>query len=127
MTRQLKNGNSRRTAADRLEQGSRGRMPVVTTEHSLLTSSWTADVETVETAIGRFTTDRSIANDCQVMLFEIAGDAQLHVNVIHERPRTAVRGWAGPGRLPAGCVYNRRFGDTPPNEIIRHIRDMVFA
>ncbi len=101
----------------------------VTTGHSLLTSSWTTDVETVEAAIGRFTADRRLASDCQVILFEIAGDDQLHVNVIHERqhPKVAVRGWSGPGLLPDGCVYNRRFGNATQAQIIRHIREMVFA
>src|SRR5216684_938804 len=56
----------------------------VTTTHKLLTSSWTADVETLETAIGRFTRRRRLANDCQIVFFEIAGDGQLHVNVTHQ-------------------------------------------
>jgi hypothetical protein len=99
----------------------------VTTTHTLLTSSWTADVEALETAIGRFTAHRRLANDCQIVFFEIAGDGQLHVNVTHQYSTMPVRGWAGPARLPGGFVHNRRFGDTPPIQIIRHIRDMVFA
>ena len=99
----------------------------VTTKHKLLTGSWTADVKTLETAIGRFTADRPLAHDCQVVLFEIAGDDELHVNVTHRHRTMAVPGWAGPGRLPEGFVHNRRFGDTPPDQMIRHIRDMVFA
>jgi hypothetical protein len=47
--------------------------------------------------------------------------------VTHQYSTMPVRGWAGPARLPGGCVHNRRFGDTPPIQIIRHIRDMVFA
>ena len=39
----------------------------------------------------------------------------------------AVRGWAGPGRLATGCVYNRRFENGPPEPIIEHIGNMVFA
>lgn len=101
----------------------------VTAAHSLLTSSWTVDVKTLERAIGRFTADRRLASDCQVVLFEIAGDDQLHVNVIHQLgyPRAAVRGWSGPGLLPDGCVYNRRFANVPAAEIAGHIREMVFA
>jgi hypothetical protein len=99
----------------------------VTTTHKLLTRSWTADVEAVETAIGRLTAARPLAHDCHVVLFEIAGDGHLHVNVTHQHPTMPMRGWAGPARLPGGFVHNRRFGDTPPNQIIRHIRDMVFA
>jgi hypothetical protein len=99
----------------------------VRTTHKLLTSSWTADVGTVETAIGRFTARRRLANDCQIVFFEIAGDGQLHVNVTHQYSTMPVSGWAGPARLPGGFVHNRTFGDTPPSQIIRHIRDVVFA
>jgi hypothetical protein len=71
--------------------------------------------------------DRPLTNDCRVVFFEIAGDGQLHVNVTHQHATRAVRGWAGPARLPDGFVHNRRFGDPPPRQIIRHIRNMVFA
>jgi hypothetical protein len=109
------------------EKGGREGAGVVTTRHTLRTKSWTADVETLETAIGRLTVDRPIANDCQVVFFEIAGDDQLHVNVTHQHPTVAVRGWAGPARLPDGFVHNRRFGDTTPTQMIRQIRNMICA
>ena len=100
---------------------------IATTRHKLLTDSWTADVETMETAVGRFSSDRPLLNHCQVVFFEIAGDGDLHVNVTHQHETIPVRGWAGPGRLPAGYVHNRRFGDAPPSAILRHVRDMVYA
>jgi hypothetical protein len=109
------------------ENGAREGAGVVTTRHTLRTSAWTADVQTLETAIGGLTAEHPIANDCQVAFFEIAGDDQLHVNVIHRRPTMAVRGWAGPAKLPEGFVHNRRFGNTTPSRMIRHIREMVFA
>src|SRR5438270_7889164 len=96
----------------------------VTSTHRLLTGSWTVDVETMESAVGRFTVDRPLGNECQVVFFEIAGDNELHVNVTHRRATKAVAGWAGPARLPDGFVNNRRFGGTPPDRIIRHIREM---
>jgi hypothetical protein len=99
----------------------------ITTSHQLLTSSWTADVERVERAISRSAADRPLAANCQVSLFEIAGDSQLHVNVVHHHPTVAVQGWAGPGRLAGTFIHNRRFGDTPPSRMIRQIREMVFA
>src|SRR5688572_8213537 len=99
---------------------------MVTTTRKLLTDSWTADVEALETAVGRFTTDRSLTNDCQVVFFEI-GDGRLHVNVTHRYQTRAVRGWAGPASLREGFVHNRTFGDAPPGEMVRQIRDMVFA
>jgi len=125
-TRHVRSAVPRRTAV-----GARGRhvdrTPAVSTERGLLTDSWTADVNTVETAIREFTADRQLARDCRVVLFEIAGDGDLHVNVFHVRERPAVRGWLGPGHLPTGWVYNRRFGDVPPGDVIRRIREMVFA
>jgi hypothetical protein len=128
MTGRLQNGSRRLKAAGSPEYTRAGRPTAVTTACGLLTTSWSADVETVETAIGKFTAERPLASDCQVVMFEIAGDDQLHVNVVHHLPHTAVvRGWSGPGRVPAGSVYNRRFADTPPSQIIRHIRKMVFA
>ena len=109
------------------EKGGREGAGVVTTRHTLRTSSWTADVETLETAIGQLSVDRPMSNDCQVVFFEIAGDDQLHVNVTHQRPTKSVRGWAGPAALPAGFVHNRRFGNTTPSRMIRQIRDMIWA
>jgi hypothetical protein len=111
----------------RVEYGAGKADTAVTARHALLTSSWTASVEALEREIGRFTAPHPRAPGCQVMLFEIEGDDQLHVNVIHARRRSAVRGWSGPGRVAAGCVYNRRFARTAPARIIRHIREMVFA
>ena len=99
----------------------------VTTEHKLLTGSWTADVEALEAAIGRFAADRPLTNDCRVVFFEIVRDDHLHVNVTHRHRTLAVRGWAGPASVAEGFVHNRTFGDTPPSRIVRHIRDMVFA
>jgi hypothetical protein len=99
----------------------------ITTKHKLLTESWTADVEALETAIRRFKADGPRANDCQVVFFEIVGDAHLHVNVMHKHPTMTVSGWAGPASLPDGFVHNRTFGDMQPSQMIRHIREMVFA
>jgi hypothetical protein len=101
-------------------------MAIATTQ-ALLTGSWTADVETVETAVRRFKADGSTSIDCEVAFFEVARDRHLHVNVTHRHPTKTVRGWAGPANLPRGFVHNRTFGDTQPSRIIRHVRDMVFA
>jgi hypothetical protein len=110
------------------DHGNREGAGVVTTRHTLRTNSWTANVATLETAIARLTADRPLANDCQVVFFEIAGDNELHVNVTHQHPALAVDGWAGPARVPDGFVHNRRFGgDTTPNRMMRYIRDMIFA
>ena len=101
-------------------------MPIKTT-HNLLTDSWTDDVHIVEEAIGRFGASRGVTNDCQVALFEVVRDDQLHVNVTHKYPTRTIPGWAGPAVLRSGFVHNRTFGDTEPSDIIRHIRQMVFA
>lgn len=95
--------------------------------HTLLTDDWTGDVQTIETAIRLFKSERPFVNDCQVVLFEIADDRHLHVNVTHRHPTAGVIGWAGPGSLPEGHVHNRLFGTMAPSRIIRHIHDMVFA
>ena len=99
----------------------------ISARHQLLGNSWTAAVEDLEWAIGRFKADRNRANNCEVVLFEIAGDAHLHCNVTHRHVTKTATGWAGPGEVPDGFVHNRRFGDTSQNDMIRHIRDMVLA
>ena len=99
----------------------------ITARHQLLSHSWTADVEHLESAIGRFKNDRNVANNCEVLFFQIVGDAHLHCNVTHRHATKTVNGWAGPGRVPGGFVHNRRFGGTPQTDMIRHIRDMVCA
>jgi len=100
---------------------------MVKTKHKLITASWTADVEALETGIGRFSEDRTHPNDCEVVFFEIDGDGRLHVNVTHRHQTTTVAGWAGPASLREGFVHNRTFGDTPPGQLLRAIRNMVLA
>ena len=100
---------------------------VVTTTHNLLTDSWTADVEALEAAVEDFDADGTMTNHCHVAFFEIVRDRQLHVNITHKYQTRTVHGWAGPARLPEGFVHNRRFDGSQPAQIIRHIREMVFA
>jgi hypothetical protein len=119
------NGSSRPLASP--HNGRRGGTMAISARHQLLSDSWTADVEDLEGAISRFKSDRNVANNCEVVFFEIVGDGHLHVNVTHRHATKTVSGWAGPGHIPNGFVHNRRFGDTPQNQVIRHIRDMVFA
>lgn len=99
----------------------------ISARHQLLSDSWTADVEDLEWAIGRFKSNSNVANNCEVVLFEIVGDEHLHCNVTHRHATKTITGWAGPGHVPDGFVHNRRFGDTPQHDIVRHIREMVFA
>jgi hypothetical protein len=100
---------------------------MVTTTRNLLTGARKAEVQALESAVSRFTLDRPLRNACEVTFFEIVGDGHLHVNVTHRHQTTAARGWAGPARLPQGFVHNRRFEDTRSDQVIRHIRNMVFA
>jgi hypothetical protein len=99
----------------------------ISARHQLLTDFWAADVESLEWAIARFKADSSVATISDVAFFEIAGDEHLHCNVTHRHATKTVPGWAGPGHVPDGFVHNRRFGDTPHSDIVRQIRDMVFA
>jgi hypothetical protein len=104
-----------------------GGAAAISARHQLLSDSWTADVEALETAIDRFRTDKDLTNHCEVVCFEIAGDGHLHVNVTHRYATQPVKGWAGPGKMADGFVHNRRFADTSQSEMIRHVRNMVFA
>jgi hypothetical protein len=99
----------------------------IRTTQNLLTDSWTANVEEVETAIEHFKSDGTLKNDCHVAFFEIPRDADLHVNVTHKHQTMTASGWIGPAIVPGGFVHNRRFGAAEPTQMIRHIRDMVFA
>jgi hypothetical protein len=109
------------------QNGRRRGAMVISARHQLLSDSWTADVENLEWAIGRFKTDGNVENNCEVVFFEIVGDEQLHCNVTHRHVTKTVSGWAGPGQVHDGFVHSRLFGDTQQNDMIRHIRDMVFA
>lgn len=109
------------------QNGRRGGAMAISARHQPLSDSWTADVEDLEWAIGRFRTGSTVPNNCEVVFFEIAGDGHLHCNVIHRHATKTVTGWAGPGHVPEGFVHNRRFGDMPQKDMIRHIRDMVLA
>jgi hypothetical protein len=114
---------------NRLEttRGRREAPALITTRQALSTGSWTKDVETLESTIGRFDAEGSSTNDCEVAFFELDGDGRLHVNVTHRHRTQAVNGWAGPGSVPNGFVHNRTFGRAKRSEIIGHIRDMIFA
>jgi hypothetical protein len=120
------NGSSRRLASPQNDR--RGWAMGIPASHQLLSNSRrTAEVEKLEAAIGRFKADPDMANHCEVAFFEMVGDEYLHCNVTHRHATKSVTGWAGPGYVAEGFVHNRRFGDTPHKDIIRHIREMVFA
>ena len=103
--------------------GAQGATAISGRSH-LLTDSWTADVQRLEWAIRGFP---DVVNNCDVALFEIDADEHLHCNVTHRHATKTATGWSGPGHVADGFVHNRRFGDTPHNDMVRHIRDMVFA
>jgi len=99
----------------------------LTSTRKLLSASWAADVDAIETAVRRFKNDHPLAGDCSVAFFEIAADEKLHVNVTHRHLTREIRGWAGPANTPDGFVHNRTFADTPTMTIARQVREMVFA
>ena len=101
--------------------------PAITTNQALLTNAWTADVKVLEAALRRCKVEGRLNGRCRVAFFEVAGDSQLHVNVIHPHPTLKIRGWTGPGRTPDGLIHNRTFGRAPRYQILRQIRDMVLA
>jgi hypothetical protein len=93
--------------------------------HTLLTDAWAADVQTLEMGIREFAVPP--AHEYHVALFEMETDSQLHVNVTHREETKPVKGWSGPGVSASGFIHNRRFDSTPTAEILRSIRQMVFA
>jgi hypothetical protein len=109
------------------QSGLRRGATAVSARHILLSDSWTAQVAALEAAIGHFKPDVHSKNRCEVVFFEIPGDDHLHVNVTHRYATKVVSGWAGPGSIPDGFVHSRTFGDMPQKEMMRHIRDMVYA
>ena len=119
------NGSSGRLASS--QNGRREGVMRISARHQLLSESWTVDVENLERAIGRFKADSNVANNCEVVFFEIVGDGHLHCNVTHRHATKTITGWAGPGHVADGFVHNRRFGNTPHNDMVRDIRNMVFA
>jgi hypothetical protein len=99
----------------------------LTSTRRLLSASWAADVDAIETAMQRFATGHPLAGNCVVAFFEIAADEKLHVNVTHQHLTKEIRGWAGPASTADGFVTNRTFATIPTTQIARHVRDMVFA
>ncbi len=97
----------------------------VNSHHTLLTDAWTADVETLEAGIAAFATPAG--HEYHVSLFEVKGDPKLHVNVTHKDEIKPVKGWSGPGVSADGFIHNRRFDVTATAEILRSIRQIVFA
>lgn len=102
-------------------------MSTVRVENKILTEDWQDDAGAIMAAIRVFTRRRAVDHGCRVVLFELAGDRDLHVNVIHSHSTATPAGWAGPGVTPDGFVHNRRFDYTESARIARHIQEMVYA
>ena len=102
------------------------KAPAITTNHALLTAAWTAEVKALEAALGRIT-DARVSSGCRVTFFEVEGDQHLHVNVTRRSAQGGINGWAGPGRTSGGSVYNRTFNRMPRYQVLRQIKDVVFA
>lgn len=96
-----------------------------TANNTLRSGLWSCDVTVLESALSRLIAKRPISNECRVSFFEVAGDTDLHVNVIHRHKTVGVKGWSGPASMPDGFVHNRRFQDR--DAILPHISAMVFA
>jgi hypothetical protein len=116
-------------AGPRRSASTPGRRPPasrISARHELLSCSpRTEAVRELEAAIRHLESDPKLTNPCEVALFEIDGDESLHCNVTHRYVTRPVVGWAGPGQVAEGFVYNRRFRDT--RNVLRHIREMVCA
>ena len=102
-------------------------MNTVRVENKIHTEDWQDDGGAIMAAIRAFTRHRALNQGCRVVLFELAGDRDLHVNVIHPHSTATPAGWAGPGETPGGFVHNRRFDFNESDRIARHIQEMVYA
>ena len=94
---------------------------------NLIGGSWTKCVDAIGTALWHFEARHSLATDCTMAFFNTVDDEALHVNVTHPHRTKRIRGWTGPGETAGGFVYNRTFEAAPTPQILRHVRDMVFA
>jgi hypothetical protein len=99
--------------------------PSITTNHTAVHGTWTAEVTRLQASLGRITAQRESNNPCLVSFFEVPGDRDLHVNVIHRRETVSVKGWSGPAAVPDGFVLNRRFRTR--GGILEHVREVLFA
>ena len=72
-------------------------MNTVKIEHKLLTNAWIDDALTVMAVVRAFVRRRPLHDGCRIVLFELDGDAALHVNVTHQRSTATPAGWSGPG------------------------------
>jgi hypothetical protein len=99
----------------------------LTSTRKLLSDLWLGHVDSIEAALWRFYDRHPLASDCHVVFFEIAADEKLHVNVTHRRLTKAIGGWAGPAETPVGFVRNRTFAAAAAPQLVRHVREMVFA
>jgi hypothetical protein len=101
--------------------------PALTTSHALLTDAWTKDVSALQAALGRIEKGGGLSGDCRVTFFEVAGDAQLHVEVAHRAAAGNMNGSSGAGSISERVVHNRAFSRLPRYQVLREIREMVFA
>lgn len=98
----------------------------LTTTHALLTNVWTDDVKVLEGALRRSGGNGGLSGSCHVTFFEVAGDSQLHVKVMHMYPARELSGSAATVTPPDGFVYGRSFDRAPRYQLLRQIRNMVF-
>lgn len=102
-------------------------MNIVRIDERLLTDAWQDDAAAVSATVRAVTRRRAVRNGCRIVFFELAGDADLHVNVIHPRPIATPAGWSGPGVTAGGFVHNRRFRFSESRRMARLIEEMVYA
>jgi len=104
-----------------------GRAGRFSLTRNLTGGSWNACVDAIGTALWRIKDPDALVSDCTMAFFDTTADEALHVNVTHQHRTKRIAGWAGPGQTADGFVYNRRFGHVPTPQILRDVRDMVFA
>jgi len=101
------------------------KKPTLTINHTPVHGMWTAEVTRLQASLTHLAGRRVPVNACVVSFFEVPGDRDLHVNVIHERQPAAVKGWSGPAAVRDGFVLNRRFHSRVG--ILGHVEEVIFA
>ena len=101
------------------------KKPPLTINHTPVHGMWTGEVTRLQASLAHLAGKRMPVSRCEVSFFEVPGDRDLHVNVIHEREPVAVKGWSGPAAVQNGFVLNRRFHSRAG--ILGHVEEVVFV
>ena len=100
----------------------------VNIENDLLTNIWVEDAKAILGEIRTSVVPQLPEHESfEIRFFEVQDDPHLHVEVTRDGPGMIVSGWAGPTVKNGRYTYHRTFVQKTPQEMLRHIRDMLAA